>query len=86
MIGNPPLKPEEKRAAVQAQATALAGQVEELTDEEIEAAHKALMDLEIQRLFRKMVEGADEDMRAGKLDPEDIDKSIKEFRARHPYR
>ncbi|HBJ86376.1 MAG TPA: hypothetical protein DDZ88_21475 [Verrucomicrobiales bacterium] len=82
----PPLKPEEKRALVRSKFAELASSADTLTDEEIESAHKALMEFELRRLLKVMSDGAEDDERAGLLEPVEVEAAIKEFRARHPYR
>jgi hypothetical protein len=86
MTKKPPLKPEEKRELVRSKFAELASSADALTDEEIESAHKALMEFELRRLLKVMSDSAEEDERAGLLDPVDVEAAIKEFRARHPYR
>lgn len=77
---------EEKRAFVRAKFAELARVADGLSDEEIESAHRALLKMEIDRLWRQIGEEAQRDWEEGRLDPAEIEKSIKEFRARHPYR
>lgn len=58
--------------------------LDELPDAELEAAHRALLQLEAERLAASVGEAVDRAVDAGKFD--DLDASIREHRARHPYR
>lgn len=84
-IPKQPLTPQERRDVVRARFAELASKADELTDAEIEAAHNALLELEIQRLSRSLEEGVAEAEAAGMLEPEGIRQSIREHRVRHPY-
>ena len=86
LLDRPPALPvEEKRALVRDKFAALASSAAELTDAELEAAHRALLDIELERLWNRMCDGAQKDMDEGRLDPAAIDRAIKDFRARNPY-
>ena len=54
------------------------------TDAELDAVRKALLQLEADRLMASIGEAVDEAVAAGKFD--DVETSIREHRARHPYR
>lgn len=60
--------------------------IDAIPESELAAAHELWVQTEIDRLLHKVAEGGARDFAEGKLDPADIDKAIKEFRARHPYR
>lgn len=62
----------------------LHARIDQCTDAELEAVRKALLLIEAERLAQSVGEAVDRAMDAGKFD--DLDASIREHRARHPYR
>ena len=60
--------------------------IDRLSDTELAAVHRMLLQMEIERLAQSVSEGVEEARQAGKLDPADIQASIREHRARHPYK
>ncbi len=60
--------------------------IDQLTDEELETIRRALLDLEIRHLRESVGRAVDEAYAAGKCEPADVEVSVREHRARHPYR
>ena len=60
--------------------------LDEIPDAELEATHKALLQLELDRLVAEMGAQAQADWDAGKYSPELVEAAIREHRAKHPYR
>jgi hypothetical protein len=60
--------------------------IDAIPESDLPAAHELWVQTEIDRLLHKVAEGGAKDFEEGKLDPADIDRVIKEFRSRHPYR
>ena len=60
--------------------------IDAIPESDLAAAHELWVQTEIDRLLHKVAEGGAKDFEEGKLDPAGLDKAIKEFRARHPYR
>lgn len=59
--------------------------LERLNDEQIGVVHDWFLQLELEQAFKELSQGIAEDEEAGKLTPELIQKSIQEYRLRHPY-
>ncbi len=60
--------------------------IDRLPDEQLAAAHRFLLELEIQSLIDTLDEGAERARAAGRMTPESIRESILEHRRKHPYR
>jgi hypothetical protein len=60
--------------------------IDRLSDTELAVVHRVLLQMEIERLADSVSEGVEEARLAGKLDPVSIQASIREHRARHPYK
>jgi hypothetical protein len=76
IVANPP--PQQLRPVVHER-------IDQLNDTELAAVHRMLLQMEIERLAQSIGEGVEEARLAGKLDAADIQHSILEHRARHPY-
>ena len=59
-------------------------QIDRLTDAELEAVRRALLEVEARRLRESLGRAVDEAYAAGQL--EQLEATIQESRARHPYR
>jgi hypothetical protein len=75
----PTLKPKELRPL-------LHRKLDELPDADLDKVHRFLLQQEIGRLMESISEGIDEAAARGEMTPESIEQSIREHRARHPYR
>ncbi len=60
--------------------------IDQLTDEELETIRRKLLDLEIRHLRESVGRAVEEAYAAGKCEPADVEASIREQRARNPYR
>ena len=60
--------------------------IDQLTDEELESIRQALLEIEIRHLRESVGGAVDEAYAAGKCEAGDVEMSIREHRARHPYR
>jgi hypothetical protein len=60
--------------------------LDELPDAELEAAHKALLLIEAKQLMDGVSAAVDDAYARGECTPEKLEASIREHRARHPYR
>lgn len=63
----------------------LHAEIDRLHEEDLAAAHRALLELEARRLFDELGRDFDEDWASGKLTTENIQESILEHRRKHPY-
>ena len=59
--------------------------LDEFSDSEIAAVHDLLREFERRWLFAQMVDDAEQDRQAGKLEPALVDAAIRTHRARQPY-
>jgi hypothetical protein len=57
-----------------------------LLHRKLDEVHRFLLQQEIGRLMESISEGIDEAAARGEMTPESIEQSIREHRARHPYR
>ena len=60
--------------------------IEHATDEDLLAMRNLLLEIEIRRVREQLGREVDGLCAAGELTPEKIEASIREHRARHPYR
>ena len=64
----------------------LHAEIDKLKDEDLAAAHRALQEVEMQRLLHEMDEATDRAWESGEITKEKIDEAILEHRRKHPYR
>ena len=64
----------------------LHAEIDRLPDEQLAAAHRVLLEMEVERLANSIGEAFDAARAAGKMTPESIQEAILEHRRKHPYR
>ena len=64
----------------------LHAEIDKLKDEDLAAAHRALLEIEMQRLLSEMDEATDRAWESGEITKEKIAEAILEHRRKHPYR
>ena len=64
----------------------LHAEIDKLKDEDLAAAHRALMEIELRRLVDELGEAMDEGWASGRITTESIAEAIREHRRKHPYR
>ena len=64
----------------------LHAEIDKLKDEDLAAAHRALLEIEMQRLLNEMDEATDRAWESGEITKEKIAEAILEHRRKHPYR
>ena len=73
------MPPQELRAS-------LHGQIDKLSDDELEQARRQLEVFELKRRLDELCDEAGEDWRAGRTTQEMVDEAIRKYRAAHPDR
>ncbi len=63
----------------------LHAEIDRLKDEDLGAAHRALLEIEMQRLLSEMDEATDRAWESGEITKEKIAEAILEHRRKHPY-
>ena len=64
----------------------LHAEIDKLRDEDLALAHRALLEIEMQRLLSEMDEATDRAWKSGEITKEKIAEAILEHRRKHPYR
>ena len=64
----------------------LHAEIDKLKDEDLAAAHRALLEIELRRLVDELGEAMDEGWASGRITKESIAEAIREHRRKHPYR
>ena len=64
----------------------LHAEIDKLKDEDLAAAHRALQEIEMQRLLNEMDAATDRAWDSGEITKETIAEAILEHRQKHPYR
>jgi hypothetical protein len=64
----------------------LHAEIDKLKDEDLAAAHRALQEIEMQRLLNEMDAATDRAWESGEITKEKIAEAILEHRQKHPYR
>ena len=64
----------------------LHAEIDKLADEDLAAAHRALLEIEMQRLLNEMDDATDRAWESGAITKEKIAEAILEHRRKHPYR
>ena len=64
----------------------LHAEIDRLPDEQLAAAHRVLLEMEVERLANSIGEAFDAARASGKMTPESIQEAILEHRRKHPYR
>ena len=64
----------------------LHAEIDKLKDEDLAAAHRALLEIEMQRLLSEMDEATDRACESGEITKEKIAEAVLEHRRKHPYR
>jgi len=64
----------------------LHAEVDRLCDEDLMAARKALLEIELQRVTEELGREMDEAWASGRITKESIDEAVREYRRSHPYR
>jgi hypothetical protein len=64
----------------------LHAEIDKLKDQDLAAAHRALLEIEMQRLLSEMDEATDRAWESGAITKEKIAEAILEHRRKHPYR
>ena len=63
----------------------LHAEIDRLKDQDLAAAHRALLEIELRRLGDELGAAFDEDWASGRLTTENIEEAILEHRRKHPY-
>ena len=64
----------------------LHAEIDKLKDQDLAAAHRALLEIEARRLADELGEAMDEAWASGRITKESIAEAISEHRRKHPYR
>ena len=64
----------------------LHAEIDRLKDEDLAAAHRALLEIEMHRLLGETDEATDRAWASGEITEEKIAEAIREHRRKHPYR
>lgn len=64
----------------------LHAEIDKLKDEDLAVAHRALLEIEMQRLLNEMDEATDRAWESGGITKDKIDEAILEHRRKHPCR
>ena len=64
----------------------LHAEIDKLKDEDLAAAHRALLEIEMQRLLSEMDKATDRAWESGEITTGKIAEAILEHRRKHPYR
>ena len=64
----------------------LHAEVDRLYDEDLQNAHKALLEIEIRRLTDELGKDTEEAWSRGDITEDKIAEAVKEYRRTHPYR
>ena len=64
----------------------LHAEIDKLKDEDLAAAHRALLEIEARRLADELGAALDEGWASGRITEESIAEAIREHRRKHPYR
>ena len=72
------MPPQELRAS-------LHGQIDRLSDDELEQARRQLEVFELKRRLDELCDESGEDWRAGRMTQGLVDEAIRKYRAAHPY-
>lgn len=64
----------------------LHAEVDRLCDEDLNAARKALLEIELQRVTEELGREMDEAWASGSITKESINEAVLEYRRSHPYR
>lgn len=64
----------------------LHSEVDRLSDADLAAAHRALLEIELRRLVDELGSEMDEAWASGQITQEAVDAAIKEYRLEHPHR
>ena len=64
----------------------LHAEIDKLKDEDLAAAHRAMLEIELQRLLSELDEATDRAWKSGEITKESIAEAILEHRRKHPYR
>lgn len=59
--------------------------IEQMDGKTLSLAHRVLLQIELDELSHQLDEAFDAEIRAGRITPESIQKTIEQFRAEHPY-
>ena len=59
--------------------------IEKMNEEQLAQVYEWFLQLELEQAARDLSEGIADDEDAGRLSPEAIESSIREFRRKHPY-
>jgi hypothetical protein len=63
----------------------LHAEIDRLKDEDLAAAHRALLEIEMQRLLGEMDDATDRAWESGQITEEKIEEAILEHRRKNPY-
>ena len=64
----------------------LHAEIDRLKDEDLAAAHRALLEIEARRLADELGVALEEGWASGRITEESIAEAIREHRQKHPYR
>lgn len=64
----------------------LHAEIDKLKDEDLAAAHRALLEIELQRMVDELGDAMEEGWASGRITKESIEEAIREHRRKHPYR
>ena len=79
MIANTEIDPKDLRPLLHAE-------IDKLKDQDLAAAHRALLEIEARRLADELGEAMDEAWASDRITKESISEAIREHRRKHPYR